>query len=249
MKRAKSLAIIPARYASTRFPGKPLVEIQGKSLLQHTYENACKCKLLDQIVIATDDERIFYHAESFGSEVIMTSSSCMTGTDRLAEAYHNHPHLASDIIVNIQGDEPCMPISTIESVIAILQNHPEANMATAAALIHTESEALNPNVVKCVFNRFGKALYFSRALIPSNKQNAYDPAVNYYKHLGIYAFRPAFLKAFAELPRTPLQICEDLEQLKVLEHGSPIMVAIAEADSCGVDTPEDIFTIEKLLCK
>jgi 3-deoxy-manno-octulosonate cytidylyltransferase (CMP-KDO synthetase) len=249
MSKPKSIGIIPARYGSERFPGKPLALIQGKSLLQRTYENASKCAGLDRIVIATDDERILQHAYEFGAEAVLTSPHCPTGTDRLAEAYESHAHLASDIIVNIQGDEPCMPITTIDRVIALLHAHPEAAMATAATPIGSADEALSPHVVKCVFDSQGHALYFSRALIPSNKLNTYDATQTYYKHLGIYAYRPEFLKVYAKLPKTSLQVSEDLEQLKVLEHGFQIMVALADGDSHGVDTPQDIFNIEKLLCK
>lgn len=248
-KKASSIGIIPARYGSTRFPGKPLAMIAGKTLLQRTYENAVLCQALNRVIVATDDERIMQHVQAFGGVAVHTSATCATGTDRLTEAYFSNTAFESDIIVNIQGDEPCMAPSTIEKVIALLEEDLEAEMATAAVRIYTEEEAMNPNVVKCIFDRHGKALYFSRALIPGNKRGKYAPTATYYKHLGIYAYRPRFLRDFAGWPKTTLQAEEDLEQLKVLEHGARIKVAIAENDSHGVDIPEDIHTIEKLLCK
>lgn len=248
-KKVSSIGIIPARYGSTRFPGKPLIKILGKTLLQRTYENARHCALLKRLIVATDDARIYQHVHDFGGEAVLTSHTCATGTDRLAEAYFSNQAFQSDIIVNIQGDEPCLDVTAIEKVISLLIEDHQATMATAATIIQSEAEAINPNVVKCVFDKTGKALYFSRALIPSNKNGTYDPSATYYKHLGLYAYRPQFLKAFQAWPKTTLQINEDLEQLKVLEHGGHIKVALASHDSYGVDTPEDILTIEKLLCK
>ncbi|MBA2727106.1 MAG: 3-deoxy-manno-octulosonate cytidylyltransferase [Parachlamydiaceae bacterium] len=244
------VAIIPARYSSKRFPGKMLAPILGKSLLQRTYENAKRSPLLNSIVIATDDERIFDHAKSFGAEVVMTSIECLNGTDRLAEAYKKYySHLPIDIIVNIQGDEPCLEPEALNAVIEALAGSREAHMSTAIVKITSETEATNPSVVKCVIDSSHHAIYFSRALIPSNQSGDYNASYTYYRHLGIYAYRPEFLMTYSSLNTTPLQIAEDLEQLKALEKGYKIKVAIVESHSTGVDIPEDIKKVERLLCK
>lgn len=245
----KSIGIIPARYGSLRFPGKPLAMIQGKTLLQRTYENVANHPSLAHVVVATDDIRIIEHVSQFGGRAVLTSTGCISGTDRLAEAYSCNQDLNSDIIVNIQGDEPCLAEETIQKVIELLSSDESASMATAVTKITSEQEALNPSVVKCVFDKEGNALYFSRSLIPGNKSGTYNKDTAYYKHLGIYAYRPEFLLHYAKLDKTPLQHTEDLEQLKVLELGYRIKVAIVESDSFGVDTPEDIHNIEKILCK
>lgn len=249
MSKQKVLGIIPARYASTRFPGKLLAPLLNKTLIQHTYENARKSQTIDKIVIATDDIRIYNHAKTFNAEVVMTSTECPTGTDRLGEALAKHPELQSySIIINIQGDEPCLPPQAIDKVIHILQANPDAHMATAAVKLKAE-DAHHTSVVKCVFDKNGNALYFSRSLIPGNKTGKQIKGISYYQHVGIYAFRKDFLLQYAQLPPTPLQQSEDLEQLKVLEHGYKIKVAIVESEVIGVDHFEDIKKVELLLCK
>jgi 3-deoxy-manno-octulosonate cytidylyltransferase (CMP-KDO synthetase) len=246
----KILGIIPARFASTRFPGKPLVSILGKTLLQRTFENASQIKILDKLLIATDDERIFEHAKQFGGHPVMTSVSCPTGTDRLAEILQKHPEfLNAHAIVNIQGDEPCLDPKAIEEAIRLLLDDPQADMATLITPLENEEEALNPSIVKCVKDQKNNALYFSRSLIPSNKKHQFNPQGNYYRHLGLYVYRPSFLLRYQTLEPTPLQLEEDLEQLKVLEHGYRIKVAITEKASIGVDTPEDLNKIEEWICK
>ncbi len=242
------IGIIPARYGSTRFPGKPLAIIMGKTLLQRTYENALRCERLKLVVVATDDVRIYDHVKSFGGTVVMTSKDCDTGTDRLAEVIMRYPHLRSAIVVNIQGDEPCIDPKTIEAVVDILHGNPQASMSTAAVLLDVEEDAINPSIVKCTMDQQGNALYFSRTLIPSNKNGKYCCKTRYYRHLGIYGYRPNFLLEYALLPKTPLQSIEDLEQLKALEHGYRIKVAIVNNGAVGVDLPEDIQKIEALLC-
>ncbi len=249
MTNADCIGIIPARYGSTRFPGKPLVLILGKTLLQRTYENAQQCKSLKLVVVATDDQRIYDHVMEFGGNVVMTSANCENGTDRLAEIVENYPHLKSDFVVNIQGDEPCVDPETIDAVIEILHRDPQASMSTAAVLLETEEEALSPSIVKCTMDQQGNALYFSRNLIPSNKNGSYCSQTIYYRHVGIYGYRSEFLKKYACLTKTPLQSTEDLEQLKALEHGYRIKVAIVKSSAIGVDLPEDIQKIEKILCK
>ncbi|NGX42451.1 MAG: 3-deoxy-manno-octulosonate cytidylyltransferase [Chlamydiae bacterium] len=243
--KTRILGMIPARFGSRRFPGKPLAMIAGKSLIQRTYENAKKCNLLSDLIVATDDKRIYDHVLGFDGQAVMTSQDCPTGTERLAEAVKNNNELSdTDIVVNIQGDEPFLGLDVIESVVNILQN---AEMSTAVVPIHDEKEAYDPSVNKCVLDKQGYALYFSRTLIPNGHTGKWDPKITYYKHLGIYGYRKGFLLRYAELAPTPLQMSEDLEQLKVLEHGFRIKVAVVENDSVGIDTPEDIKKVEQTL--
>lgn len=246
----KVVGIIPARYASTRFPGKPLIQILGKSLIQRTYENALRCPALEQVIVATDDQRIFDHVQTFGGRVVMTSEDCPTGTDRLAEVLRLEVSLADvELIMNVQGDEPCLDPAVISSVVKALQDDPQAAMSTAIIPIHSAEEAHNPSVVKCVIDQRHYALYFSRALIPAGKTLKFHPDNLYYKHLGLYAYRREFLLHYAELSPTPLQQIEDLEQLKVLEHGYKIATVKVKGESMDVNTPEDIKKVEQLLCK
>lgn len=248
--KPKSIAMIPARYASSRFPAKMLAPILGKTLIQRTYENARRCSLLDHLVVCTDDERIYDHVKGFGGDVVMTSLSCPTGSDRIAEALRNNKRFDDvSIVVNIQGDEPCLDPMIIQRVIEILQRDPEAMMSTAVIPLKTAEEAQNPCVVKCVLDANHNALYFSRALIPAGHTLQMRSGVTYYRHMGIYGFRRDFAVKYAELPPTPLQMAEDLEQLKVLEHGFRVKAAIVDHFSIGVDRPEDIQKVEHLICK
>lgn len=243
------VGIIPARYESSRFPGKPLALILNKSLIQHTYENANRCKLFTKLIIATDDQRIYKHAQSFGAEVVMTSPQCPTGTDRLVEVLKSTPSIKdASIIINVQGDEPCLNLENIEKTVHLLLENPNASMSTLCAPLRSKEEAFNPSIVKCTIDQHGNALYFSRALIPYGKNGVFLPNVHYYRHLGIYGFRRDFLLKYAVLPPTPLQIAEDLEQLKALEHGYSIKVGITEHYSPDVNTPEDIKKVESFLC-
>ncbi len=246
----KIIGIIPARYSSTRFPGKMLATILGVSLIQRTYENAKKCLTLKELIVATDDQRIFDHVMGFGGKVVMTSPECPSGTDRLAEAIRTNAFLAdADIIVNIQGDEPCIDPHTITKVALLLNSDPEAAMSTAVVKLTSRENAANASVVKCVMDQNHNALYFSRNLIPAGRSQQFRLGITYYHHVGIYAFRRDFLQHYAELEPTPLQLAEDLEQLKVLEHGYRIKTAIVDHESIGVDQPEDIKKIEEILCK
>lgn len=248
--KTKALGIIPARYGSTRFPGKPLSLIAGKSLIQRTYESAKKCSALSSLVVATDDKRIYDHVVSFGGEAIMTSSDCPTGTDRIVDVLKHHTCFSdASLIVNIQGDEPCIEAEVIQKIVVILAEDKNAQLSTAVVKIKSEEEALNPSVVKCVMDQHQNALYFSRALIPSGRTGKFLPEITYYRHVGIYAYRRDFLFQYSALLQTPLQKAEDLEQLKVLEWGYRIKVAVVESDSIGVDTPEDIIKVEQLLCR
>lgn len=249
-KKPAAVAIIPARFGSTRFPGKPLALIAGKTLLQRTYECAAHCPTLARIIIATDDQRIFEHAQSFGAEVVMTPSDCPTGSDRLAFVLSQDPTLqAADVVVNIQGDEPCLDHETITALIDALFCDPSSVMSTAAYRLTDPEEATNPNTVKCVVGHDGAALYFSRSLVPGGRTAGLQSGTPYYKHVGIYAFRPDFLLKYPLLPMTPLQIAEDLEQLKVLEHGYKIRVVIVKSIGPDVNTPEDLKKVERQLCK
>lgn len=244
------IAILPARYASSRFPGKPLAVILGKSLIQLAYENAQRCRSLTRIVVATDDIRIYNHVRSFGGEVVMTDPSCLTGTDRLADALQNTSlcDISSNaIILNIQGDEPCVDPQIIESVITVFHEDKNSVMSTAVTRLHKE-EGENPSIVKCVLDLQGHTLYYSRALIPCGKHKVFSPQTSYYRHIGIYAYSRDFLIKYASLPPTPLQLAEDIEALKILEYGYRIKAAIVDGISIGVDHPEDIKKVEQYLC-
>lgn len=244
------IGIIPARFGSTRFPGKPLVDILGKSLIQRTYENAIQSAFLSEVIVATDDKRIYDHVIQFGGKAIMTPDSCPTGTDRLIYVVKKEERYnQTSIVINIQGDEPCLEPFVIDEVVKVLQKDSQAVMSTAIVKLDIKEEAFSPSVVKCVVDKDNNALYFSRSLIPGGKNGGFRSDVNYYKHLGIYGYRREFLLRYAELPQTPLQLAEDLEQLKVLENGYRIKTAIVKSASIGVDTPEDIKKVEQLLCK
>jgi 3-deoxy-manno-octulosonate cytidylyltransferase (CMP-KDO synthetase) len=238
------LAVIPARFQSSRFPGKMLANILGKSLIQRTYESSKECLLIDKLIVATDDERIFDHVKSFGGDVVMTSIDCLNGTYRIVDALKRYPELTQyNIVVNIQGDRPCIPAQSIEEVVKALKSNPHDVMATPVVRIEDPEEVQNPASVKCVLDKNGYALYFSRSPIPHTKTQA-----PYYKHIGLYAYTKDFLLEYAELHDTPLQLNEDLEQLKVLEHGYRIKtVEIKEVD-LSVDYLEDITKVEKYLC-
>ncbi len=242
---SRVIGIIPARYGSSRFPGKPLAEINGKTLIQRTYENAKRCSLIDNIYIATDDARIAEHVESFGTRAIMTSPLCLTGTERVVEALEGMDLPQDAIILNIQGDTPLLETHIFEEVIQALRDNPLDAVATAACPIANEVEAKDPHIVKCVLDKSRHALYFSRSMIPySTKESCLC-----YHHLGIYAYRCEFIRHYATLSPTPLQKAEDLEQLKILEHGFRIKVALVKSSSFGVDRPEDIGKIQQFICQ
>lgn len=248
--RAKVIGIIPARYASTRLPGKLLIPLLGKTLLQRTFENAQQISSLDELIVATDDPRIYSHVEEFGGRAMMTSPTCQTGTDRLAEVLQQKPEwLKATAIVNVQGDEPCLNPQAVDAAVALLLSDKEASTATLAAPLKNEEEAWQSSIVKCVMDQQNNALYFSRSLIPGNKKRSFNGERAYYRHIGLYVYRPAFLLHYQALPPTPLQLEEDLEQLKILEHGYRMKVALTEEAGIGVDTPEDLNKIEQWLCK
>jgi len=246
----KILGIIPARYASTRLPGKLLIPIHGKTLLQRTFENTLQSSRLDKLLVATDDVRIFDHVKNFGGHPIMTSPNCLNGSERSADVLRIHPEfLETEAIVCIQGDEPCIDPTAIDKAVNLLLDDPTASMATLISPLQTEEEALDPSIVKCITDLHNNALYFSRSLIPSNTKQRFNPKAKHYIHIGLYVYRPSFLQIYQSLPSTPLQLEEDLEQLRVLEHGYRIKVAITEKPGIGVNTKEDLHKIEQYLCK
>lgn len=243
------LGIIPARFQSGRFPGKPLATIAGKSLIQRTYENAQRAAVFEELVVATDDIRIYDHVVAFGGQVVMTPCHCATGTHRAAHAMQE-ANLAQecDIVVNVQGDEPCVSPEVFIALCEGLASDPEAVVATAKTRIQSREEAESRNVVKCVSDHRGNALYFSRSLIPGGHAG-YNPETTYYRHIGIYAYRRDFLMTYVSLPMTPLRQAEDLEQLAVLEQGYRMKIFCVDDPGVGVDTPQDVLKVEALLCK
>jgi 3-deoxy-manno-octulosonate cytidylyltransferase (CMP-KDO synthetase) len=245
--------VIPARYASTRFPGKPLADICGKPMLQHVYECAQKSDA-EQVVIATDDARIQIAAEKFGADVCMTSVDHPTGTDRLAEVCLKYDWGIDDIVVNLQGDEPLTPVELLNQVAVNLAEHPKAGIATLSTQIKTAEEISDPNIVKVVSDAEGYALYFSRAAIPFNRDSDLDATSKlhnqYHRHLGIYAYRVNFLHSYINMESCVLENIEKLEQLRALYSGVPIHVQQACClPGPGIDTPEDLTTASKLICK
>jgi len=242
------VGIIPSRYASSRFPGKPLAPIAGKPMIQHVVERARRAQSLAKVVVATDDERIAGAVRDFGGEVVMTGSNHISGSDRLAEAANILGLAADDIVVNIQGDQPSFQPEVIGQVTRPLLDDPTLPMATLIYKIVRPEEIGDPNHVKTVFDRRGRALYFSRATIPfARPGHDAGAAPDYYKHLGFYAYRKDFLDIFVTLPEGQWERLEKLEQLRALEHGYAIQVALTEYDSIEIDTMEDIRRVETLL--
>ena len=256
----KVLGVIPARYASTRFPGKPLIDIQGKSMIQRVYEQAMKAKSLSKVIVATDDERIFNHVKSFNGEVMMTSDGHQSGTDRCAEVINQLSSVAFDAVVNIQGDEPFINPSQIDSVVEVLKKE-QFMIATLVKRIHittNEMQAViardevnwvihNPNIVKAVFSSEGKALYFSRSPIPYLRNIPAEEWLSkgeFYKHIGLYAYKSSVLREIARLPPSRLEQLESLEQLRWLENGYAIGIAETDLETIGIDTPEDLLKIK-----
>ncbi len=235
----KCIAVIPARFQSTRFPGKPLAIIQGKPMIQWVYEKALQCNEIEEAIVATDDSRIADVVVAFGGKVEMTSANHQTGTDRIAEVVKRNK---ADIILNIQGDEPTIQPNTLAQCVRALKNAPKADIATLKYLLTKEEDIKNPNIVKVVCDKNNLALYFSRYPIPYNRNNI---PVSYYKHIGIYAYRYDFLLKFSDLPQTTAEKCESLEQLRALENGYRIVVEQTEDHPIGIDTPEDLETLLK----
>lgn len=260
-----AIVIIPARYDSTRFPGKPLAPLNSKPLIQHVYENSKKSKLAKDVIVATDSDSIFKAVYRFGGKAVMTSSSHVSGTDRIAEAAAN---LDYDIIVNVQGDEPLIKAEMIDDVIRLLDDE-RASIGTLVKLIQTPEEIFDPNVVKAVFDKEGFAMYFSRAPIPFERdkwevrkeklevKNKFKvelgvsdsqlPTSNFYKHIGIYSYRREALMKISKMKPVSLEQTEKLEQLRPLAHGLKIKIKETSFETIGVDTPEDLERAEKWL--
>jgi 3-deoxy-manno-octulosonate cytidylyltransferase (CMP-KDO synthetase) len=241
------IAIIPARYHSNRFEGKPLALIQGRPMIQHVVERARQVGLLSRVVVATDDERIAETVEGFGGSWVMTRRDHATGTDRLAEAAGLLEISDQDVIVNIQGDQPLFPPAIVEQVARPLIDDPSLPMATLIYKIVRQEEVADPNHVKTVFDCHGNALYFSRSPIPFQRDPDEGEVPTYYKHLGLYAYRKGFLMTFVGLPEGRWERFEKLEQLRALEFGYTIRVILTDHDSVEVDTPKDLLRVEELL--
>ena len=256
-RNLQTIAIIPARYKSTRLPGKPLLDLAGKPVIQHVYERTLKARTVDRVLIATDDERILSVVTAFGGEAVMTSSSHETGTDRIAEAARK---FEAEIIVNVQGDEPLIDPATIDAAVRPLLDDKMLMMSTTCEPLERAEDLFNPNVVKVVMDESGKALYFSRAPVPFPRAVCQEPQWTgynpealieslqrepkllgiYRKHTGLYVYRRNFLLEFTTWPRTALERAESLEQLRVLERGHRIHVVAVEKSSIGIDTPADL---------
>jgi len=241
------LGIIPARYASTRFPGKPLALIQGKSMIRHVYERAKECIALSRVIVATDDHRIFDHVNEFGGEVMMTSTEHRSGTERIGEVLKlfqkKEPASVFQLVVNIQGDEPLLNPVQIAEVLDCFRD-PAVHIGTLKKIIIDKAELFNPNVVKLVTNQQGRALYFSRSPIPFLRDipdHQWIEKSAHFKHVGIYAYRTEVLNKLVSLPPSPLETAESLEQLRWLDHGYQIQVELTETESVAVDTPEDLL--------
>lgn len=238
--------VIPARMNSSRFPGKLLQKANGKTVLQYTFEKAKMCPSIDALFVATDHETIAAHVRELGGEVIFTSPTCANGTERIYEAIQKHPVLQkSDLIINLQGDHPCTEPSTLSALIQLLREDPKASMATAVTLLVDQERFLSPHVVKCVFDKHQNALYFSRAPIPYTKEG---DDVKAYAHIGIYGYKTPFFKEIFENPPSFLQEKEDLEQLRVLENGHRIKIAVVEETILGIDTPKDLEKLKEIVC-
>ncbi len=237
------LGVIPARYGSSRFPGKVLTPIQGKPLIQWVWERSRQAKRLDQLLVATDDARVQAAVQKFGGEAVMTSSDLPSGTDRVWAAAQG---TSAQVIVNIQGDEPLVTAPMIDRLAEVLIAQPKIPMATLRFPMRDPKGLKDPNVVKVVTDLKGRALYFSRAGIPARKNSSEGPLV-WYKHIGLYAYRREFLQAFVAWPPSPLEKMEGLEQLRALEHGAWIQVEDSPGDTLGVDTPDDAQRLRQIL--
>jgi 3-deoxy-manno-octulosonate cytidylyltransferase (CMP-KDO synthetase) len=235
----KIIGVIPARYGSTRFPGKSLANIAGKPMIQHVWENSSKSKLINELYVATDDKRIFDTVNGFWGRAVMTSKIHKSGSDRIGEVVKN---IKCDIVVNIQGDEPFINPLNIDKAIRPLMNDSRVQVSTLCTPIKHKEEINNPNVVKVVTDKNRFALYFSRHSIPFNRDNTKD--ITYYKHIGLYVFRKDYLMKFIKLKPSKLELAEKLEQLRILENGTKIKVVVTNIDSFTIDIKEDLKRIK-----
>jgi len=241
----KIIALIPARFDSKRFPGKALADIMGKPMIQRVYEQATKSNIVDDVYVATDSQKIFSAITDIGGKAIMTGSQCSSGTDRVAEAARTLKLDANDIIINIQGDQPVLQPECLDDLVQPFYDTPGLPMATLANCLDDEEAINDPNNVKVLIDANGYAIYFSRARIPFNRDQ--KEKVQYYKHLGIYAYSNAFLQEFTKLPKTPLEDIEKLEQLRAIHHGHKIGISVTTFDSPSVDDAVDIAKVESIL--
>ncbi|RMD83502.1 MAG: 3-deoxy-manno-octulosonate cytidylyltransferase [Lentisphaerae bacterium] len=242
--KERVIAVIPARYGSTRFPGKALYPLLGKPMILHTLERVRNCQVLDDVLVATDDERIARVVREAGGKAVMTSPHHPSGTDRIAEAIQECP---GDLIINVQGDEPLVPADALIALIQAMEKDSDASMGTIAVpMEENDPRVTSPSVVKIALSQAGYALYFSRAPIPFARDER-PPQTPYLQHVGIYAYRRSFLQHFVSLPPSPLERCECLEQLRALEAGARIRVVISSAAFVGVDEPADVQRVEALL--
>jgi 3-deoxy-manno-octulosonate cytidylyltransferase (CMP-KDO synthetase) len=246
MSLGKVVVVIPARYGATRLPGKPLVQLAGKPMIQRVYERATLAKTASRVIVATDDDRILQAVEHFGGEALMTRADHRTGTERVAEVA---AHVDGDVFVNVQGDEPLLDPVAVDTAVNSLLEEPNADVATVATPIRTPADIMDPNVVKTVLDFDSNALYFSRAPVPWVRDTANKIQVRHLKHLGLYVFQRAALLEYPTLPQGELERIEQLEQLRWMENGVKIRVAEVEHDAVSVDVPEDVARVEKLLQK
>lgn len=239
---SKTAIIIPARYGSSRLEGKPLLKVLGKSIIQWVYEKAQKSKLADMIIVATDDKRIFNEVKSFGGEVEMTSTEHKCGSDRIMEVVSRHPEIS--FICNLQGDEPLIEPDSIDDVIKNVKEDDKADISTLIRVLTDEEEINNPNLVKCVTDNNGFALYFSRSKIPFERNSG---IATFYGHLGIYGYKRAALEAMTTLAQTPLEKTESLEQLRALENGMKIKTSVVNFVPVGIDTKDDLEKFKQIV--
>lgn len=241
----KKIAIIPARYASTRFPGKPLVDIKGKPMVQHVYDTAVASGIFDKVIVATDDARIVNAVQAFGGNVALTSEDHQSGTDRCGEVVQNLNE-EFDIVINIQGDEPFIHVEQLQQLVSLFEN-PNTQIATLKKKLSSIDDVHNPNVVKVVAAEDKRALYFSRNPIPFTRgieKSEWLDHHNYYKHLGIYGYRSEILLEVIKLEPSTLEVCESLEQLRWLQNSYSIFIDETQHESIGIDTPEDLEKIK-----
>ena len=239
---SKTAIIIPARYGSSRLEGKPLIEVNGKPIIQWVYEKAQQAKLADIIIVATDDERIFNAVKAFGGNVEMTSVNHKCGSDRIREVVERHPEIF--YIVNLQGDEPLIKPDSIDAVARNVQDDEKADISTLIRVLRDESEINNPNLVKCVIDNNGYALYFSRSKIPYERNSG---IADFYGHLGIYGYKREALIKMTSLPQTPLEKTESLEQLRALENGMKIKTSVVDFVPVVIDTKEDLEKFKQII--
>lgn len=239
---SKTAIIIPARYGSSRLEGKPLLEVMGKPVIQWVYEKAQQAKLADMIIVATDDKRIFDCVKSFGGEVEMTSVEHKCGSDRIMEVVSRHPEISH--ICNLQGDEPLIKPESIDAVIKNVKDDDKADISTLIRVLTDEEEISNPNLVKCVIDNNGFALYFSRSKIPFERNAG---IAKFYGHLGIYGYKRSALETMTTLPQTPLERTESLEQLRALENGMRIKTSVVDFVPVGIDTREDLEKFKQIV--